>query len=598
MAQNGVEKSFDRSVLAALLELSCICCIDRSDWPCAIQQILRVDARVLDVERVSYWRAQEEPRAIVCEMAYQRGTEAFERGHVLPAAEHLAYFEAIEAGPVCASDAVHDVRTSSMADYLATRAIGAMLDFPVRVRGRFAGILCHEHVGEARAWCDEDQQFAASVAQVIASSLTAQERAEAERAACRAAFLDRATRLLGETLDPAEVTNRALALVVPCLADGSTIDVHDGVKLRRVGFTAATAAGQAGLAELTRLAGVIPPQASERTFYLPEYVVARRDSILIPTVSDGTLAKFGIDDTEVARVVRAMGARSAMAVPLYSGPRVIGAMSFVSFARQFETDDLHLAEQFAPRLACALENARLHQRAVAAVRARDEFIALAAHELHTPVTALQLAADALVRRTNTASVNDIARTAERMATQVRRLARLIRQMLDASHVGARQMLLALERTDLREVVGALAEILGPRCDQAGCKLTIVADAPVVGEWDRTRIEQMLFSLLDNALKFGAGKPIEVSTTSDGTTATLSVRDHGPGIPPDRLDSVFDAFERAVPMENYGGLGLGLYVARAIARAHGGDLTAVSGNGEGTTFTARLPTRPCSNGAGE
>jgi signal transduction histidine kinase len=325
-------------------------------------------------------------------------------------------------------------------------------------------------------------------------------------------------------------------------------------------------------------------------------VIARRDSILIPTVTEETLGQFGIADADVARVIRSMGTRSSMAVPLSTGMRVIGATWFVSFSRRFGTDDLQLAEQFAPRLAAALENARLHQRAVAAIRARDELIALAAHELHTPVTALQLAADGLVRRISTASTTDVARTAERIGSQVRRLGRLIRQMLDASHVGAKQMSLALERTDLREVVGGLAELLGPRSEQVGSRLTILTDSPVVGEWDRTRIEQMLFSLLDNALKFGAGKPIDVNVTTDGAFATVSIRDHGPGIPADRLGSVFDAFERAVPIQHYGGLGLGLYVARAIARAHGGELTVESGVGEGTMFTARLPLRPRPNGA--
>ena len=107
----------------------------------------------------------------------------------------------------------------------------------------------------------------------------------------------------------------------------------------------------------------------------------------------------------------------------------------------------------------------------------------------------------------------------------------------------------------------------------------------------TRLEQMLSNLLDNAVKFGAGTPIEVSVTGDGTIATLIVRDHGQGIPPERLRFVFGAFERAVSTAHYGGLGLGLFIARAIVDAHGGELMVDSRPGEGATLTARLPVTP-------
>ncbi len=104
------------------------------------------------------------------------------------------------------------------------------------------------------------------------------------------------------------------------------------------------------------------------------------------------------------------------------------------------------------------------------------------------------------------------------------------------------------------------------------------------------LERVLSSLLDNAVKFGAGKPVEVAVQREGDDATLRVRDHGEGIAPDRIHRIFEAFERAVSADNYGGLGLGLFIARAIVERHGGTLTVESGLGEGATFTARLPLR--------
>lgn len=146
-------------------------------------------------------------------------------------------------------------------------------------------------------------------------------------------------------------------------------------------------------------------------------------------------------------------------------------------------------------------------------------------------------------------------------------------------------------TDLSEVVRETTEALASVIQHAGCSLVVRADAPVVGEWDRHQLGRIISSLLDNATKFGAGKPIEVTVQREGDQAVARVRDHGPGIPPDGIGRIFELYERAVSTDHYGGLGIGLFVARAIAEAHGGALTVSSLPGEGATFTARLPLEP-------
>jgi signal transduction histidine kinase len=574
--------SLNRSIVAALLELASA---DRADWPSTIQHILRVDARALEVERVSYWRMREEPPGILCEMAYQRATGAFERGHIMAASEHAAYFDAIRTGPIRMVDATTDPRASSMREYLDARGIGAMLDFPVWVRGVIAGVVCHEHVGAPRPWSGSDEHFAATVAQVIASSLMRQERTMAEEEARRAAFLDRTSLSLSESLDVEAVSRRAVDLVVPTLAEASIIQLVDGGTLRQTAFSHATAEGRALIEKAQR-----ERSSFEGGAYLAKRVIDRRDSVLVPCISETTLSVIKVHPSDVL-LVRALGIRSAIGAPLLVSGRAIGAITFWSRERQYGNADLQLAEDFAMRLAVALENARLHERVREAVRVRDEFISLAAHELHTPVAALQLAAQGLARRATSAPREDIARSAERMTGQIKRLNRLIDQMLDGSHIVAKRLSLARAPTDLAQVARDTVETFAPRLERAGCVLTLQADAPVVGSWDHARLEQMLSSLLDNALKFGAGKPIDVSVTADGANALLVVRDSGPGIPPDRLSAVFEPFERAVSAEHYGGLGLGLFIARAIAEAHGGDLSVDTHLGEGATFTARLPLRP-------
>jgi len=119
-----------------------------------------------------------------------------------------------------------------------------------------------------------------------------------------------------------------------------------------------------------------------------------------------------------------------------------------------------------------------------------------------------------------------------------------------------------------------------------------ADEPIPDQWDRARIEQVIVNLLANAIKFGAGKPIRVTVSAQEDRARVRVRDQGIGIPPDRLGGIFDRFERAVSSRQFGGLGLGLFIARGIVEAHGGTISVESRPDEGTTFTVEMPrTRP-------
>ena len=115
-----------------------------------------------------------------------------------------------------------------------------------------------------------------------------------------------------------------------------------------------------------------------------------------------------------------------------------------------------------------------------------------------------------------------------------------------------------------------------------------ADEAILGRWDKTRLEQIIGNLLSNAIKYGAGKPIDVTVARTGTHATVSIQDRGIGIAPEHLVRIFDRFERAASIRSYGGLGLGLYVAREIITAHGGTLRVESSPGEGSTFVVSLP----------
>jgi signal transduction histidine kinase len=169
-----------------------------------------------------------------------------------------------------------------------------------------------------------------------------------------------------------------------------------------------------------------------------------------------------------------------------------------------------------------------------------------------------------------------------------RLEQLTSELLDVTRIEHGHLDLNPVEVALDDLVRQAVEHLQPQLATSRCPVTIECEAPAIGRWDPFRLDQVITNLLTNAAKFGAGKPIEIRVEPVGDTARLTVTDHGIGIDPKRLPYVFDRFERAVPWSNYGGLGLGLYIARSIVLAHGGTITADSEPGAGSTFTVILP----------
>jgi signal transduction histidine kinase len=169
---------------------------------------------------------------------------------------------------------------------------------------------------------------------------------------------------------------------------------------------------------------------------------------------------------------------------------------------------------------------------------------------------------------------------------VRRLGKLVTDLLDVARIRTGRFEVHRERFELRELVDEARGRFGD--GQAMPEVTVTATGPAEGYWDRFRLEQVVLNLLGNAVKYGAGKPIDVRIQSGPAGVVLEVHDRGIGIPPDKLGLVFERFARAVSDRHYGGLGLGLYIVREIVQAHGGAVGVSSELGEGSTFRVELP----------
>ena len=142
--------------------------------------------------------------------------------------------------------------------------------------------------------------------------------------------------------------------------------------------------------------------------------------------------------------------------------------------------------------------------------------------------------------------------------------------------------------DLAELARDVVARFHEQLERAGCDLRLTAEEPTRGSWDRALLDQVLTNLISNAIKFGAGAPIDVVVEPRRGSARLTVRDRGIGIATEDVRRIFGRFERAVSARHYGGLGLGLFVSRQIVEAHGGRIAVESRAGEGSTFTVELP----------
>jgi signal transduction histidine kinase len=176
----------------------------------------------------------------------------------------------------------------------------------------------------------------------------------------------------------------------------------------------------------------------------------------------------------------------------------------------------------------------------------------------------------------------------RVQRQVRRLSQLVEQLLDVSRLQSGMLILRPEPLELEGLTQEVLDGLGEDFQRAGCTVQLWSSGPVHGTWDRLRIEQVLTNLLGNAMRYGAGKPIEVELAHVGGIARIGVFDHGIGIEKESQERIFHRFERSVSTRHYGGLGLGLFITHQIVEAHHGAVRVESEPGNGARFWVDLP----------
>jgi predicted ATPase/signal transduction histidine kinase/tRNA A-37 threonylcarbamoyl transferase component Bud32 len=494
------------------------------------------------------------------------------------------------------ADAAGDAGKFSDDEYFAKHRPKSVLCMPIVRQSNVVGVLYLENDLLAGAFTSnrlaalELLAAQAAISLQNARLLTEEQgaRAVAEDAERRAAFVADATILLSESLGYEDTLDRLGRLCVHSLADWCVIDIVEGGDIRRVAGAHADAEKEALLKELQRRYPLRWESAH------PATEVLRTGKPFVSADLSEELLRPMCDDEEHLQLLRELGLQALLVLSLVARGQTLGTLSLVSATRErrFERVDLDLAGEVALRAATAIDNARLYRASQEAVRARNDFLSVASHELNTPLTSLLLA---LQRLRQLASPQVCARSPDHFRSvlelasrQGTRLSRLVNDLLDVSRLEQGRVAHQPEGVELCALVREVLERFEGDLARAGSPVSMQGHAPVLGEWDRSHVDRIVTNLLSNAIKFGRGKPIEVIVSAEGGVARLIVRDQGLGIEQGQIERIFGRFERAVSAKHYAGLGLGLYISRKLVEAHGGSIRCESQAGVGSIFIVELP----------
>ena len=421
----------------------------------------------------------------------------------------------------------------------------------------------------------------ASGVAIISRDITAQKVLEQNLA-----FLAEASKVLASSLDYESTLRSVATLAVPTIADWCGIDMLVGED--EVDQLAVAHIDPAKVAWAQELRRQQPPDLSQ-----PQglgHVLRSGVSEIYPDITDEMLVAAAPDERTL-ELARSLLLTSIMIVPLSVQGRVIGAITFASAesGRHYSTSDLAMAEELASRAALAIENARLFGESQRAVAVRDDFIAVASHELKTPVTSLKVYAQVMHRQAEKAGDHAGGRTLAKMNDQIDRLSDLISDLLDISKIEAGELALASDEISLNDVVAGAVEAVQQTAPKHHIEVEGQVELPIRGDADR--LGQVVTNLLTNAIKYSPHEDRVIVRMADMTThVVVEVEDFGIGMDGDHLPRIFERFYRvSSPDEKtFPGLGIGLYISSEIVRRHGGEMSVRSTKGAGSVFRFTVP----------
>ncbi len=424
--------------------------------------------------------------------------------------------------------------------------------------------------------------------EIVAAVVAYHDITDRKSAEQSARFLADVSASLAELGDYEASLQQVARLGVPHFADWVAIDVADeSGQPRRV---AIAHSDPSKVDPIPQTDSSFPPHA--KTDRGPLKILRTGFAEMAVEITDSMLAEVALDDDELG-LLRKLGARSYIGVPIAVRGQMLGALTFLSGrgSRRYAERDLSIAKDLASRVAIAIENARLYARLKEADRRKDEFLATLAHELRNPLAPIRNGLQLLRLSGGNGVPGEKARAM--MERQLDQMVRLVDDLMDVSRINQGKIELRKERIDLAAVLTTAIETSRPLIEAMGHQLEVVLPEQALEvEADLTRLAQVFSNLLNNASKYSErGGHITLIAERQGSDALVTVRDKGIGIAADQLPRIFEMFSqvKSALERSQGGLGIGLSLVKQLLEMHGGRIEARSdGPGRGSEFIVRLP----------
>jgi len=421
----------------------------------------------------------------------------------------------------------------------------------------------------------------------IGSCIDITERKQAEE---RRRALVEVSAQLNDSLDYETTVHQIVDFFVPQFADFCLLHVvEESGHYRQAAAAHANPRKQALLDEL----GQLDPLSSDTASSLIARALQTGRPVLQSKMVAAEVDSIGTG-ADAQRIYHALNPASLVIVPLIARGQVHGALTLAraNAERQYDRRDLAFVEDLVSRCALALDNAGLYREAQRAVVVRDQFLAIASHELKTPLTAMLGYTRLLQRRNERERLlgERDTRALATIANQSARLEGLVNLLLDLSRIETGHLELEIAPLDLVRLVRRLVDDLRPSLDEHVVRL-IEPGEPLIIVGDELRLEQVIQNLLQNAIKYSPnGGNVTVRVAREGPVAAVVVSDEGIGIPASAIPNLFRRFYRAPNVNplHISGTGIGLYVVREIVNHHGGTVAVTSTEGAGSTFRVTLP----------
>jgi PAS domain S-box-containing protein len=490
--------------------------------------------------------------------------------------------------PLALSDVASSPMLGEQRSAYAAEGIASLIAVPLRIGSDLSGTLV-TYYRTPRHFTEGEIETARALGNLASAAITTAELYDVQRRSREQSdMIAEAAAALAVSLDYQETLRGIVRLCVPQIADWCAIDLEN--EQGTVERLAVAHVDSVKIEKARQLQQRFPPDPSSSIGI--HHVLRTGAPVLVPEVTDAMLQALARSPEHLA-AIRDLGVVSYMCIPLRAHGRTIGVVTFVAgqSGRHYGATDLQFAQDLASRAALAVENARAYDEARRANRVKDEFLATLSHELRTPLNAILGYSRML--KSGMVSTDRLPRAVEIIHKNAASLAKIVEDVLDVSRIISGKLRLKTQPLDLGPILALSIETVQPAADAKGITLRAVMEPGLTHvNGDPDRLQQVMWNLLSNAVKFTPSYgTVTVRLEPSDDQVHIGVTDSGVGIAAEILPHIFERFRQGDSRfaREFGGLGLGLAIARHIVEMHGGTIEASSeGLGKGSTFKVTLP----------